>query len=84
MGEFMVEMEVGDMEGKRYVPFTGVSGHKRYLDRIADVAAGIAGRRGEAHGPLQRRRRDCHGAPRWIYLVALQWQGCESAGGLCR
>ena len=26
MGEFMVEMEVGDEEGKRYVPFTGVAG----------------------------------------------------------
>ena len=28
MGEFMVDMEVGDEEGKRYVPFTGVAGTK--------------------------------------------------------
>ena len=26
MGEFMVDMEVGDMEGNNYVPFTGVAG----------------------------------------------------------
>ena len=28
MGEFMVDMEVGDMEGNNYVPFTGVAGRR--------------------------------------------------------
>ena len=28
MGTFMVDMEIGDMEGKRYVPFTGLAGRK--------------------------------------------------------
>ena len=28
MGTFMVDMEIGDMSGERYVPFSGIVGRK--------------------------------------------------------
>ena len=53
MGTFMVDMEIGDMEGKRYVPFTGLAGTKTTLTAIPTSLLESLGVEPRATGPFK-------------------------------
>ena len=84
MGEFMVDMEVGDMEGKRYVPFTGVAGTKTTFTALPASLLESLGVEPTNSGALLVPGWANLGASFRLHVVALQRQEVDCAGGVRR
>ena len=84
MGTFMVDMEIGDPSGKRYVPFSGIVGRKSTFTALPTSLLESLGVTPTSTATFERVRWADIQAPLRLHAVALRRRGSDRAGGIRR